>query len=102
MEVRPPDTLEPMDEESSTAELAIYPPMTNTVPDAPHVGPDQMLVYKTSKQSGTRRLATQRDDDRLTPEEVRLRWREVEAAMLKELRTWAGLKCFSRKRQQHH
>ena len=97
MEVRPPEKLEPMDEESSTAELAIYPPMTNTVPDAPYVGPNEMLVYKTSKQSGTRRLITQRDDDLLTPEEVRLRWREVEVAMLKELRTWAELKCFSRK-----
>ena len=97
MEVRPPDTTEQMVEESSTVELAIYPPMTHTVPDAPYVGPDQMLVYKTSKQSGTRRLVTQRDDDLLTPEEVRLRWREVEAAMLKELRTWAELKCFSRK-----
>ena len=86
-----------MDEESITAELATYPPMTNTVPDAPPVGPDQMLVYKTSKQSGSRRLVTQRDDDLLTPEEVRLRWREVEAAMLKELRTWVELKCLSRK-----
>ena len=61
MEVRPPCVQDEVDEESCSAELAIYPPMTNTVPDAPPVGPDQMLVYKTSKQSGTRRLVTQRD-----------------------------------------
>ena len=71
--------------------------MANTVPDAPPVGPDQLLIYKTSKQSGTRRMVTQRDDDLLTPEETRQRWREVETAMLKELRTWAELKSFSRK-----
>ena len=73
MEVRPPFTMEPLDEGDYTVELAIYPPMTNTIPDAPYVGPDQMLVYKTSKQSGTRRLVMQRDDDLLTPEETRLR-----------------------------
>jgi hypothetical protein len=56
-----------------------------------------MVVYKTSKHSGTRRVVTKRDDDLLTPDEARLRWREVEAAMLKELHSWAELKCFSRK-----
>ena len=43
---------------------------------------------------------TQRDDDLLTPEETRQRWPEVEAAMLKELLTWAKLQCFSRKSRQ--
>ncbi len=71
--------------------------MTNTVPDAPPVGPDQMLVYETSEQTGTSRMVTQRDDDLLTPEETCQRWREVEAAMLKELHTWAERKCFSRR-----
>ena len=34
-----------------------------------------MLIYKTSKQSGTRRMVTQRDDDDLlNPEETRQRW----------------------------
>ncbi len=92
MEMRPPCVQDEVDEESCSAELAIYPPMTNTVPDAPPVGPDQMLVYKTSKQSGTRWLVIQRDDDLLTPEATRQRWHEIQAAMLKELRTWAGLK----------
>ncbi len=42
-------------------------------------------------------MVTQRDEDLLTPEETRQRWRAAEAAMLKELHTWAGLRCFSRK-----
>jgi hypothetical protein len=55
-----------------------------------------MLVYKITS-TGTRRMVTQRDDDLLTAEETCQRWREVEAAMLKELNTWAELKRFSRK-----
>ncbi len=42
-------------------------------------------------------MVTQRDDDVLTPEKTCQRWREVEAAMLKELNAWAELKRFSRK-----
>ncbi len=42
-------------------------------------------------------MVTQSDDDLLTPEETGQRWREVEAAIPKELTTWAELKCFSRK-----
>ena len=39
----------------------------------------------------------ERDDDVLTPEEVKLHDDEVKAAMFKELITWAKHKCFSRR-----
>jgi hypothetical protein len=65
MVVRPPFGEDMVEGESCSAELAIYPPMTNTVPDAPFIGPDQMLIYMASKLSGTRRMVTQRDDDDL-------------------------------------
>ena len=39
-------------------EFAVYPPMTNTVPDAPPVGEDEMLVFKTSPKTGTRMQVT--------------------------------------------
>ena len=38
-----------------------------------------------------------KQDDLLTPAEVQQNYTEVQQAMLKELRTWADLKCFSRK-----
>ena len=57
MEVRPPIGQEKVDEGSCSAELSTYPQMTNTVPDAPPIGPEQMLVYKTSS-TGTRRMVT--------------------------------------------
>ncbi len=87
MTVRPPVPQTGDDEGSTFVELALYIPMTNTVPEAPPTGPDQMLVYKTTS-TDTRRMVTQRDDDLLTPEETRQRWRGVEAAMLKELTLW--------------
>jgi hypothetical protein len=77
MEVRPAVTLDDLDDENHSFEFVISLPYTNAVPDCPPIGPHEMLVYKTSKQSGTRRMVTQRDD-LLTPEEVRARWREVE------------------------
>jgi hypothetical protein len=47
--------------------------------------------------SGVKRTVVQRDDDILTAEELRTHAKEVAAAMLKELITWAELKCFSRR-----
>ena len=38
-----------------------------------------------------------KEDDLLTPAEVKQQYPEVQKAMLKELTTWANLKCFSRK-----
>ncbi len=94
MEVRPLVLQVGEDEGSSSAELAIYPLMTNTVPDAPPIAPDHMLVYKITSH-GTRRMVTQRGDNLLTPEKACQRWREVEAAMLNGLTTRAELKGFS-------
>ncbi len=48
------------DDEEVLCELAIYPPMCNTVPDAPYVAEDEMLVFQTSAKSATRRIVVQR------------------------------------------
>ena len=69
--------------------------MTNLRPEAVSLK-GGVLVFKTTA-TGSRRVVTQRDDDLLTPTEVKEQWPAVEAAMLKELLTWAKLKCFSRK-----
>ena len=47
--------------------------------------------------TGPRRAVVQRDDDTLTPEELKLYAQEVAASMLSEFKTWARLKCFSRR-----
>ena len=44
-----------------------------------------------------RQTVVKRDDDILTPEQVKQLWPEVQKAMLKELMTWANLSCFSRR-----
>ena len=85
------------DDEEVLCELAIYPPMLVTVPDAPDVGEDEMLVFQTSAKSATRRVVVQRDDDLLTPEQVNEHWDEVQKSRLKELGIWNDHKCFSRK-----
>ena len=58
------------DDEQVLCELAIYPPMCNTVPDAPYVAEDQVPVFQTSAKSATRRIVVQRDDDLLAPDQV--------------------------------
>ena len=42
-------------------------------------------------------LTVPRDDDDLAPQQLKGNWNEVQKAMLKELMTWADLKCFSRR-----
>ena len=71
------------DDEQVLCELAIYPPMCKTVPDAPFVAEDEVLVFQTSAKSATRRVVVQRDDDLLTPEQVKEHWDEVQKARLK-------------------
>ena len=70
--------------------------MTNTVEDTPPVGVGEMLVFAVSAKTGPRRKVVQRDDDLLTPQ-LQVNWKEVQAARLKELKTWQELNCFSRK-----
>ena len=85
------------DDEQVLCELAIYPPICKTVPDAPFVVEDEVLVFQTSAKSATRRIVVQRDDDLLTPGQVHEHWNEVQKARLNEFTTWNDLKCFSRK-----
>ena len=66
----------------------------------PYLSPEQQLSFKTTS-TGTRRIVTQRDDDLLTPAEVRDRWPEVEAAMLKELDCSYVIVGHSERRQYH-
>ena len=70
---------------------------SNTVPDAPPVASDEILVFQTSAKSATRRVVVQRDDDILTAEQVKEHCDEVQKARLKELHIWNDHKCFSRK-----
>ena len=58
--------------------------------------PEEVLVYKVAHNK-VRAKVVQRDDDLLTPEEVKQHWNEVVKAMAKELQTWAKLEGFSRK-----
>ena len=58
---------------------------------------DWEVVVVKMYLTGARQAIIQRDDDVLTAEELRVHSKEVAAAMLKELQTWAKLKCFSRK-----
>ena len=61
---------------------------------APGIG--EVLVQRLYL-TGARRAVVQRDDDTLTPEELKAHASEVAASMLSELKTWARLKCFSRR-----
>ena len=58
----------------------------------------QQSVYAAKlEDNDVRRAVVQRDGDVMTHEQVNEQWPEVEQAMLKELQTWATLKCCSRK-----
>ncbi len=70
MDAYPPQRACVDDEDSCSAALAICPLMTHTLPDAPFMALDQILVYKTYS-AGTGRNAMREDDDLLTPEETR-------------------------------
>ena len=63
-------------------------------PCAPKKG--EILVQRPYL-TGARRAVVQRDDDTLTPAELKLHAKKVAASMLSELKTWARLTCFSRR-----
>ena len=91
-----PLDLEKAEPTEEHGEIAFYPPMCQSIPNLPRKpGPDEMVVYKVTQQSA-RAEVVKRDDDVLTPQEVKDNWKEVSEAMLKELQTWAKLTCFSR------
>jgi hypothetical protein len=59
---------------------------------------DENIVLRVyHAENVVRRAVVKRDDDILTPDEEVKHRKEVEAAMLQELQTWAKFKCFSRK-----
>eukprot|EP00974_Lingulodinium_polyedra_P123629 11187508-Lingulodinium_polyedra.AAC.1 len=70
-------------------ELAIYPPMTTTVECGGQAKDNDMVLLQMGKS--VRQTVVQRDDDVLTPEQLKTHWREVRQAILKELQAWAKL-----------
>ena len=85
-----------LDQHAAEVTLQVDHPACNTLPDTATVLPGQSVVYKVANDE-TRRAVVTRDDDLLTPQQASAHWPEVQAAMLKELNTWAQLKCFSRR-----
>ena len=66
-------------------------PVTSRKPE-----PGEIVLLQVGPNA-RRQESVQRDDDILTPAQLKEHWPEVKKAMLKELQTWATLKCFSRK-----
>ena len=67
--------------------------------DRPRAPEEDEVIVQEIYLNGSRRTVVQRDDDILTAEELKTHAREVAASMLSELKTWAKLKCFSRRRR---
>jgi len=82
---------------ASYVELAVCPPMSNIVGHLPRKPEPGEIVLLQVGPNTMRQEVVQRDDDILTPAQLKEHWPEVRKAMLKELQTWATLKCFSRK-----
>ncbi len=85
--------------EADWVELGIYAPVTHMfeLENEPEWG--EMILIQMGHNT-VRQTVVQRDDDLLTPEQLQTHWAEVQAAMLKELQTWAKLNCFSRRQRQ--
>ena len=91
------DGMPPLIDSDDEVELGAYFPTAGTIINCDETpGPDEMLIYAV-KHNRVRAKVVKRDDDLLTPEEVNKHWPEVVVAMEKELKTWAKLKCISRK-----
>ena len=71
--------------------------MSNTLSHLPRKLEQGEIVLLQVGPNTMRQVVVQRDDDILTPAQLKEQWPEVRKAMLKELQTWAKLKCFSRK-----
>ena len=83
----------------SYAELAVYPPATNMfeLSDLPKQPERGEIVLLQMGHNQVRQVVVKRDDDLLTPEQLKEHWTEVQKAMLAELQTWNKLECFSRR-----
>jgi len=79
--------------------LELHPPMTNAFELEHQPGPGEIVLLQIGENT-VRQTVVKRDDDILTTEQVKQYWPEIQRAMLKELQTWARLKCFSRRKRQ--
>jgi len=77
--------------------LLYYGEAAKLVYDRPRAPADGETLVAKMYLNGARRAVAQRDDDILTADELRVHAKEVAAAMLKELLTWAKLKCLGRR-----
>ena len=85
--------------EDEYVELGIYAPRSHIFDLDDEPGDDEMVLIQMGHNT-VRQAVVQRDDDLLTAEQLKKHGAEVQAAMLKELQTWAKLKCFSRRPRQ--
>ena len=78
-------------------ELAFYYPMSNILDTDDPAGEGEYILAVMDRNRTITRKVVVKEDDLLTPAEVKAQWAEVQKSMLKELLTWANLQCFSRK-----
>ena len=78
-----------VDPNVSYVELAVYPPMSNTLSHLPRTPVQGEMVLLQVGPNTMRQVVVQRDDDILTAAQLKEHWPEVRKAMLKELQTWA-------------
>ena len=95
-------TLAPLEPVTATeVELAIYPPMTATFELENRPGPGEIVLLQIGHNT-VRQAVVQRDDDILTPEQLKQHWPQIQKEMLKELQTWSDLKCFTTRCEECH
>ena len=58
---------------------------------------DEMVLVSAKRDRTVTRQVVVKEDDLLSPSDVKDQFPEVQKAMLKEFNTWADLKCFSRR-----
>ena len=87
------------DEQPDRVEIIYSGPAMKLVHNRPRTPKEGEIIVQEIYLSGARRTVVQRDDDILTAEELKSHAKEVAAAMLAELKTWAKLKCFSRRKR---
>ena len=80
-------------------EIAYESNMWQILPDVPRPPEKGEIVVERIYHNSKRIVNVERDDDILTPEETIKHKDEIHAAMLKELITWAKMKCFSRRKR---
>ena len=80
----------PLDCNNQEVELAVYPPMTNTIKLDQQPGRGEIVLLQMG-QNIVRQTCVKRDDDILTPLQLKEHWPDIQKAMLKELQAWAKL-----------